>query len=377
MMTPSISLVSKIPLRLKPNRVWRSYRGGKLLDTLEGNKSATDSHFPEDWIGSAVEAINPEGYGRPGEGLSTVQLQDHEEQLLHLFNETPVYFFGQEHVERYGNKPEFLVKFIDSAEQLHFQCHPTKAFSKEKLRSPYGKFEAYYVLQVRPDSEFGEVYLGFQRPPERDQLKKLIEEQRIGEIAACFDPVKVRPGDVIVVPGGTPHALGAGVLLIEILEPSDWVVRFEFSRGDFVLPQKDRFMGRDLEFALDVFDLESKSQQDINNHFCCKPRTMASLPNAKREALIGPDKTDCFVVWKTSWSGHVRREVKAFCIIIVLKGECRLGGADGQTELLNQYDRVIVPHGLGFLEMEASEDCEILECYPPHSHPEKELFVSC
>ena len=38
------------------------------------------------------------------------------------------------------------------------------------------------------------------------------------------------PGDVWIVPGGLPHAIGAGVLMVEVMEPSDWVVRCEFER---------------------------------------------------------------------------------------------------------------------------------------------------
>ncbi|MBC2595444.1 class I mannose-6-phosphate isomerase [Ruficoccus amylovorans] len=364
------------PLVLSANRVWRSYLGGSLLDAIEGKPGGEDGHYPEDWIGSAVEAVNPREHARAGEGISSVELDGTHHRLDELYRAEPEYFFGRGHVERFGAQPEFLVKFIDSAERLHFQCHPTKAFSRERLDSPYGKFEAYYVLALRPGQETGEVYVGFQWPPEREALKRMIEEQDITGLTACFDPLSVKPGDVVIVPGGTPHALGAGVLLVEILEPSDWVVRFEYARGGYVLPEKDRFMGRGLDFGLDVFDLAPRSLDEVRARNVCQPQMMAADGRCRRERLIGEAQTDCFQVWKISWHGECRREVKSFCIAIVLKGACRLGGPGGWTATLKQYDRVLIPHGIGQLSLQTEDECELLECYPPQSAPETESLLS-
>ena len=46
------------PIRLRSERAWRTYHGGKLIDELHGISPARDSHFPEDWIISTVRAIN-------------------------------------------------------------------------------------------------------------------------------------------------------------------------------------------------------------------------------------------------------------------------------------------------------------------------------
>ena len=45
-------------LKFSANRVWRTYQGGKQLDLIEGKENPQDSSFPEDWIGSTVEARN-------------------------------------------------------------------------------------------------------------------------------------------------------------------------------------------------------------------------------------------------------------------------------------------------------------------------------
>lgn len=375
MSTPSI-IVPARPLELRPNRVWRSYRGGRLLSELEGRADAVDDHFPEDWIGSAVRAINPAEVSRPGEGLASVALGDELVGLDELFAEQVEFFFGAEHRKHYGAQPEFLVKFIDSAERLHFQCHPTKAFSRENLDSRYGKFEAYYVLDVRPEVGEGKVYVGFQRPPARDQLKDIIERQNIPALLDCFEPITVKRGDVVIVPGGVPHALGAGVLLVEILEPSDWVARFEYQRGDYVLPEKDRFMGRGVDFALDMMDLQAKSVDFVREHYFCPATVIYQTGNARREQLIGPSHTNCFQVWKTSWRGQAQRTVNAYCIAIVTQGSCRLAGPDGFTRELGLFDRVIIPHGMKSLRLDAPDGCELLECYPPNANPSAEILTA-
>ena len=46
-------------LRLLPNRIWRTYLGGRELDRLAGAPAPLDAHFPEDWIASTTRAVNP------------------------------------------------------------------------------------------------------------------------------------------------------------------------------------------------------------------------------------------------------------------------------------------------------------------------------
>jgi len=43
---------------LSPNRIWRTYPGGKMLDIREGKANPQDSQLPEDWIASTTIAVN-------------------------------------------------------------------------------------------------------------------------------------------------------------------------------------------------------------------------------------------------------------------------------------------------------------------------------
>jgi mannose-6-phosphate isomerase len=350
---------------LPPNRVWRAYQGGALLDRAAGVPPRGDSHFPEDWMGSVTRAINP-GRESVREGISQVQIagesrfRDFQEMLA----ADPDYFLGAAHLSRHGIAPMLLVKLLDPAIRLHFQVHPTAAFARKFLGSPSGKTEAYHILQTRPGSE-PYVYLGFQRPPAKSELRRMIQEQDIAAIERCFDRIPVKAGDTLLVPGGVPHALGEGLLLVEIQEPTDLVVRFEFERGGYVLPESSRFMGRDLEFALGVFDFTPRSRAEIDRTLRCAPRRETELgPGSWTDALIGQAQTDCFRVKHTRVTGSVTRNHDTFQIAVVTGGTCTVT-AGGEATSLRTLDKIFVPAGIGAVTFTASPHAELLECHPP------------
>ena len=166
-----------------------------------------DGPFPEDWIGSTVRAINPDR-SQPNEGLARVVLNGREALLADLVSSDPEYFLGLEHVARFGVNPMLLVKYLDAAVRLPFQVHPTVDFSRRRLNAESGKTEAYYILNTRPEVAEPFIYLGFQRPPRREELRRMIVDQDIPAMESCFDRIPVKPGDIFVVTGGLPHAIG-------------------------------------------------------------------------------------------------------------------------------------------------------------------------
>lgn len=350
---------------LPPNRVWRTYRGGAELDRLASVGDPSDDHFPEDWIASVTRARNTGREHLADEGLSRVRVGGVEHAFDTLLASDPDYFLGPAHVARFGPAPQQLVKLIDSAIRLHFQVHPTADFARLRLGSPSGKTEAYHVLAVRPGHD-ARLYLGFQRPPSRTALKTIIETQNIAALEACFDPVAVKPGDTFLVPGGTPHALGAGLLLVELQEPSDLVVRFEFERGGYVLPEAARFMGRDLDFCLDVFDLAPRSLASVLANNRLAPSPLRDLgPGSTQEELIGPDHTPCFRARRSRVAAPITKTESESHILIVAEGACSLS-AGGETHALRFGDKAFIPAGLGPLAIRPkAAGCVLLECLPP------------
>jgi mannose-6-phosphate isomerase len=351
-------------IELPQNRVWRSYLGGRTLDELAGKEGPRDSHYPEDWIASVTPANNP-GSRPDYEGISTVRVNGREWLFSDLVAQDPVYFLGADQVARFGNKPMVLVKLLDSATRLQLQAHPSAEFARAHLDSHSGKAEAYYILGMREDIDEGYVYLGFQRPPGRDEFKRCVEAQDLAAMESWFDRISVRPGDTLFIPGGVPHAIGEGIFMVEIMEPSDLVVRFEYTREGYTLPESARFMNRDLDFCLDIFDFEARTESQVRRDNMYQPRLETEYsPTARRYHLLGAETTPCFQVKKSVITGAVEREESSYFTGVVTAGRCVLKTSESAIAL-DTFGKFFCPAGLGRFIIEADEEVQILECFPP------------
>ena len=232
-------------LPLSPNYVWRSYRGGSILRAFRGENGGPDDHYPEDWLASTVRARNGAKSSGPEEGLAHIPWEGRERFLAELPAED--YFPGAVS-DGFG----VLLKLLDSAERLHIQAHPNDAYVRKQFGGQAGKTECWYVLSTRQEEAW--VYLGLQRPPAPREWERMILDQDLPAMLACFDKIPVKPGDCLMVPAGVPHAIGEGIFLMELQQPSDWVVRCEFTVGNYTLPHEARFMGLELADCLEIFD---------------------------------------------------------------------------------------------------------------------------
>lgn len=349
---------------LPPNRVWRTYTGGRTLDRLAGAATPADGQFPEDWIASTTRAVNVGREAIP-EGPSQVVVAGRVHDFAALLAADPDYFLGADHVARHGPQLSLLVKLLDPAIRLHLQVHPSAAFARERLQAPSGKTEAYHILAVRDEVRDPAIHLGFRAALTRDQLRSLIERQDIPALLAAMNRVPVRPGDTYLVPGGVPHALGEGLFLVEAQEPSDLVVRFEFERGGQVLPESARFMNRGLEFCLDVFDRSAWSPARVRAEAGCPPRRRRSLgPDSWQDDLIGPERTPCFRVRQSTIRAPLAKAEAATHLAIVTAGAGTLQ-AGGETHRFGVGAKFFLPAGIGPVAITPAPGCTLLECYPP------------
>lgn len=310
-----------IPLQV--NRVWRSYTGGANLDRLAGKPDGSDTHFPEDWLLSTTRAVNPGRNDSPEAGESAAVIGDRVLPLSQLLRQYPEPMLGAEHVANHGQKPGFLLKFLDSAVRLHIQCHPTREFSRKRLNADAGKAEGYFILATR-ENVAPYIYLGFQRPPDREVFKQAILRQDTEAILACFDPVPIKPGDVFLVPGGVPHAIGAGVLMVEIMENTDFAVRIEFECAGYRLPEASRFMGRDVDFALDMFAFTRHSPERLRNELFVIPQPIEQQPGGELTALFHPGNNNCFQLKRLTVRERFVFRQNAFHALAVTRGTGRI-----------------------------------------------------
>ena len=357
MQIPSILLLSS-------NRVWRTYPGGMKLDLMEGCEHPVDGHFPEDWIGSTTLAINKGREHLVEEGLSKITVADETLMLKALCEQQPNALLGARHFKKYGTNTQVLLKFLDSAIRLHIQCHPTIPFAQKHLNSNSGKTEGYIILSIRDDVKDPYIYMGFQYPPEKAAFKRMIEQQDSDAILACFEKIPIKPGDVFMVPGGMPHAIGEGVFMIEIMEPTDFAVRIEFERGGYVLPTESRFMNRGIDFALSMFSYEPTPVEAIKDHFFCEPRVLETQNQSIEYALIDEQKTLCFSANRINVEDCYIREADSFYIGVVSKGSGTMVSGD-EVYRVNEGSKFFVPYQTGPVKFESESGMEIIAVFPP------------
>lgn len=344
-----------------PNRVWRTYLGGRTLDEISGCAEPRDSHFPEDWLVSTTPAKNIGREAFSGEGVSLVRFGGGTVPLSELARNYPRELFGEKHLRRFGSAPGFLLKYLDSSIRLHMQCHPSAGFAKEHLNSDSGKAEGYYILGVRPGCE-GYIYLGFQHPVDPAEFRRAILEQDIGKILEGFEKIPVRAGDSFYVPGGVPHAIGEGVFMVELMEPTDFAVRIEFERGGCVLPEAARFMGRDIDFGLSMFDFTARNREETKREFFMEPLALPLRGSGERRSLFDRRRTGCFRAESLRLTGAAELVPDSLTVLIVTSGSGLL--VSGDVELrLNPFDRVLIPCKTP--EVRITGSLELLSVMPP------------
>lgn len=351
-------------LFLETNRVWRTYPGGKKLDEMEGLANPSDTHFPEDWIGSTTRAVNKGREHLTEEGLSKVRVAGETITLKSLCEKEPDAMLGAKHFEIYGANTQFLLKFLDSAIRLHIQCHPTITFAKANLGSNSGKTEAYVILGIREEVKEPYIFLGFQHPPTREDFRRMIEDQDTDAILDCFEKIPVKPGDVFIVPGGMPHAIGEGVFMIEVMEPTDFAVRIEFERGGYVLPEASRFMNRGIDFALSMFSFETSPVELVREKYFCDPRELDKQNQSTEYALIGKQQTSCFSVNRIEVRDRFVRESDSFYIGIVSKGYGTII-VEEQIFPLEEGTKFFIPYQTGPVVFKSEDKMEIIVSFPP------------
>jgi mannose-6-phosphate isomerase len=117
-----------------------------------------------------------------------------------------------------------LFKLLFTSEPLSIQVHPDDTFARS-IGLPNGKAEAWYILSARPSAR---VALGLKRHLTPQELRAAIRD---GSIAGFTQWRPVAKGDIIFVPAGTIHAIGAGIVLAEIQQRSDTTFRlFDYGR---------------------------------------------------------------------------------------------------------------------------------------------------
>jgi mannose-6-phosphate isomerase class I len=124
-------------------------------------------------------------------------------------------------------------------------------------------------------------------------------------------------------------------------------------------------MGRDLELALDVFNLAPLTAADVESRIRCRPRRRREFAGGSfQEELIGAAQTDCFRVTRTRLAGPVVKDENSAVVAIVISGNVILD-VGGRRHRFRACEKFFLPAALGPVKFIPESQAEILECFPP------------
>ena len=342
------------PIFFERNRVWRVYTGGKLFSGFFGD-APEDSFYPEEWVVSDVHAIN--GPDRdPDEGVSrqrgtgilfTDLIKAHKREMI-------------------GDRREWgvLVKLLDSAIRLPVQCHPDREYARKYLNSEHGKAESWVILDTREDAC---VYFGFRDKISKDDFAKAVEEsERDPEaMSKLLNRIPVKPGDVFFIGANMIHAIGAGCLLLETQEPTDFTIQPEHWCGDMKLTDEQMYLNLPADVALDCFNYDVYGDKAIAMGKK-EPTLVYDTGKVRNELLIRFSDTPCFAVRRvTLKDGGTVKDTECPATYVVTKGEGSITSPSG-VEKIKKGDYFFLPDCVkGRFTIETAKEMEIIVCIPP------------
>ena len=195
------------PLRFERHpleKVW----GGRSLERCFGFDLPPDVPVGETWELADRENLS-----------SVVAEGEHRGRTLgELLDEYPAEILGDAPAAANGRFP-LLVKYLDASRSLSVQVHPDDETARRLGGGAEGKTEAWYVVDAEPGSA---LFVGLRPEIGREELARIATGP---EVEAALLRWEVRRGDCLLLPGGTVHAIGAGVTVLEVQQNSDTTFR--------------------------------------------------------------------------------------------------------------------------------------------------------
>lgn len=150
----------------------------------------------------------------------------------------------------------YLVKFIDTSDNLSVQVHPGDDYAKEHENSK-GKTECWIILSSAPKAG---IYLGFKPGVTKKEFKTAIENNL--DVNNYLNFIEVNPGDYFYVPSGTVHAIGSRVTLAEVQQSSGITYRvWDWNRVDVNGNSRELHVDR----AMEVLNFDEDFNKSLLN----------------------------------------------------------------------------------------------------------------
>ena len=283
---------------------------------------------PEEWIGSMTTR-----FGEQTMGLTT--LADGT-TLRDSVLKDPTSWLGAEHVETFGPSSELLVKLLDPDQRLPVHFHPNRAFAKRHLSLQHGKTEAWIILEAPEGAHVG---LGFAKEQTKKDIATMVEARDSNGLIDSLQKFDVKSGDAILVPSGVPHAIGAGIFVMELQEPTDLSALLEWN--DFAVDGTvDGHLGLGFDTVLDALRYTPIDKDEADSLI-----TQQRLGEFKETSIFTGAADPYF---RADYLGESSPRVEAgFGIFLTLQGSGSLAFDDADAMAINKGDAILIPASAG------------------------------
>ncbi len=237
-----------------------------------------------------------------------------------------------------GNSFPLLLKLIDAREMLSVQVHPDDGYA-EIHEGSAGKTEVWYILKAQPGAK---IIYGLR--PEITQ-KDFMDALKQGQLAACLNEVEVKPGEIYPIPAGLVHALGKGIMVVELQQNSDLTYRvYDWQRVD----EHGQARPLHVEKALKVIEFGRQLPEPLS-------------PEKAGSALGLENEHFALYYQRVDGERIMTQSPEAFTILTVVAGEGEIRH-QGKVYALQYGDSLLLPACLGRYSLRGN--LQLLVGYP-------------
>jgi mannose-6-phosphate isomerase len=248
-----------------------------------------------------------------------------------------------------------LVKFLFTTKKLSIQVHPDDAFSAahEPAAGGRGKTEMWHAIAAEPEAQ---VLLGLKRDTGQ---REFLEALGNGALENLFERWPVQAGDTFFVPAGSPHTIGAGLVLCEVQQNCDVTYRiYDYERVDASGKPRELHIAKALQ-AMKFGETRGGRVAPV-----VMPVPASPAKRAAKRALLTACPQFATERWEISGTFATQSDADRFELLIMLSGRGRLEWTDGVTEY-SPGECWLIPAGLGRISVCAEDSSVILRSYLP------------
>ena len=243
-----------------------------------------------------------------------------------------------------------LVKFLFPTDQLSIQVHPDDAYaSQNEAPGAVGKTEMWHVVSAEPGAT---LLLGLVPEVDRGKFQSAIKQ---GGLEKFFDRLGVSTGDTFYVPSGTPHTIGARMILCEVQQNSDLTYRlYDFHRVDANGNPRELHV----EKAMAVIDFEHRQGGKV------APIALPLVDDGAKKSLLVACPYFATERWDLAAQHRAKSNPAHFELLVVLSGRGTIQWTGGSSPY-RQGECWFIPANLGQFSLLPENSTSVLRAYVP------------